>query len=127
MLAIGVDPRSKNFLQPINDGGKPRYLPQPSKKYYTLSGKASVSKDLMTSLVYDETLGIVITYFNGNFRMYDPFKFQREVWFHAEMSLGGDEPRDVNVTFITSALTKKLGILAVGGIEGRIFVYDLSA
>jgi hypothetical protein len=75
VLAIGADPGSKNFLQPINEGGKPKQLPQSQKKYYTLSGKASLSKDMMTSLVYDETLGIVITYFNGNFRMYDPFKF----------------------------------------------------
>jgi hypothetical protein len=43
------------------------------------------------------------------------------------MNLGGDEPREVNYTFVTAALTKKLGILAIGGIEGRIFIYDLSA
>ena len=80
----------------------------------------------MTSLVYDETLGIVITYFNGNFRMYDPFQFSREIWYHTEMNLNADD-RDINITFITAALTKKFGILAIGGIEGRIFVFDLSA
>jgi hypothetical protein len=49
------------------------------------------------------------------------------LWYHEEINLGGYEPREVNYTFVTAAITKKLSILVIRGIEGRIFIYDLSA
>lgn len=59
-----------------------------------MSGKSSVSKDMITSMQYEETLGLVITYFNANFRMYDPFDFNREIWYQAEMNMSGDAERE---------------------------------
>ena len=82
---------------------------------------------MITDIQYEETLGLVITYFNANFRMYDPFFFQEEIWYHAEMDMAGDAEREKNFTFVTSSLSKKFGMLAVGGIEGRVFIYDLTS
>jgi hypothetical protein len=39
--------------------------------------------------------------------MFDPFDFQKEIWYHAEMNMAGDADRDKNYTFITSTLCKK--------------------
>ena len=82
---------------------------------------------MITGILYEETLGLVLTYFNANFRMYDPFYFQEEIWYHSEMNLAGDAEREKNYTFVTSTLSKKFGMLAIGGLEGRIFIYDLTS
>ena len=59
--------------------------------------------------------------------MYDPFDFQKEIWYQAEMNMNGDAEREYNYTFVTSCLSKPMGLLAVGGNEGRIFIYDLTS
>ena len=50
-------------------------LQQSQKKNYNLSGKANISKDMMTSLSYNLRFGVVITYFNGNFRLFDSITY----------------------------------------------------
>ena len=124
--AFYSDPYNPKFLKTVNYEPKPKFIPQPPKKYYQLSGKMNVSKDMMTSLIYESSVGAIITYFNGNFKIYDPIVFQQEVWWHQEMNLNGEE-RENNITFVTSSFSKKIGFLAIGGIEGRVFLFDMDS
>jgi hypothetical protein len=50
LTAIYANPNSPNFLKVLGDSQKPKILPQSHKKYYSLSGKSSVSKDMITSI-----------------------------------------------------------------------------
>jgi len=80
----------------------------------------------MTSVVYHESMGIVVTNFYANIRMYEPIMF-KPIWSYEEMNLKDQTSRHVNITFTVSKYSKHLGYVAVGGLEGFIFVYNLNA
>ena len=51
------------------------FINQASKKSYSVTGKASISKDMMTSISYSQNSGILVTYFNGNFKLFDSINY----------------------------------------------------
>lgn len=66
------------------------YLPQLPKKTYNQTGKASISKDMITSVKFDENFGTIITYFNGNLKLVDPINFNID-WTHDERNISHDD------------------------------------
>ena len=81
---------------------------------------------MMTSISYNLRVGIVITYFNGNFRLFDSITYH-QIWYHEEMDLKEEENREINITFVCSKLSNSHGLLAIGGLEGRVFLFDASS
>ena len=43
------------------------------------------------------------------------------------MDLKESDNREFNITFVTSAISEQSGIMAIGGAEGRVFLYDPSS
>ena len=75
------------------------------KKTYDQSGKASISKDMITSVNFNQSFGTVITYYNGNLKLVDPHNFSI-VWTHDERSLNHDDEKLKKTTQI--GVIKKL-------------------
>ena len=76
--------------------------------------------------MFDENVGAIVINYNGNFRMYEPIAF-KEIWYHEEMNMKDDAQRDKIITFVTAGFSKRFGFLVIGGIEGRLIMYDLAS
>ena len=115
---IIVDPQSKRFgevlLKKI----------MPLKKTPTF-GKSTFFDDkieLISNIIFDESCGIIVTFFRGFFKLYEPINF-KQIWHHETM-----DPTKKEVQFMTivaAGFSKKFSYLAIGGVEGRIMMYDI--
>ena len=61
-------------------------LPSTEKKIIDPNGLIQSIKDSMSNLIFDPSIGIVITYFYANFKMFDPMTF-KQIWAYEEMDL----------------------------------------
>lgn len=127
-MQLYLDPKSDKFLKPVTvyDGKPYLHLDFVEKKSYHLNGKPNYSHDIISSVMFDEHAGVIVVNFNGNFRMYEPISF-KEVWYHEEMNMKDDAQRDKIITFVQTGFSKRFGFLVIGGIEGRLIMYDLAS
>jgi hypothetical protein len=86
-----------------------------------------IGRNLMSALEFDERLGLVTIFFGGNLRMLDPFNFDKVIWVHEEENGSLDPSQSKQVTFACSGYSLKMGLLAVGGVDGKIFLFDLQS
>lgn len=99
MMEIHADPSYRRFLEPF-DNISILKLPISEKRSLTLSGKVSKSVDSLRQLIFNETDGVMLIFYQGNFKIYDPFNFTKLQWHHEEMNLQQSELRHKNITFV---------------------------
>ena len=90
--------------------------------------------DLISSVIFSEAFGIIMTFFSGQFRMFEPVMF-RQTWHldtaegtdPAEKDAGGSMKDRKNsssgmggkcIPIVSSAISKALGFLVIGGVNG---------
>ena len=78
----------------------------------------------MTCMMFDNQVGIVIVFYYGNFKMFDPVMF-KQTWHHEEMNMKDPSLRSEVMTFILCRYSSQFNYLAIGGLDGKIFMYDL--
>ena len=81
MSVVIIDPQSKNFLKVL----RKRPLPSPAKYMFKLIKKSEAFMkkhhyDNVTSMAFDENQGILISFFPGYFKMFEPMNF-KQIWF----------------------------------------------
>lgn len=74
----------------------------------------------LTKIFYDKDVGLVLSTFKGMLQVYDSMEF-KIVWESTNLS------RKEKITINTFDYSSKSGLIAVGGIEGKIAVFDPSA
>ena len=78
MMQLFISPGSDKFLSTVKVGkhqGVPTAVEAMEKKGVHMNGKPNNCLDSVSSLVFSENLGIVITFYFGNFKLYDAFYF----------------------------------------------------
>lgn len=74
----------------------------------------------ITKIFYHKDVGLLVSYFNGFLQLYDSMEF-KILW---ETSNYNRKEKTTITTFDYSELT---GLIAVGGVEGKILMFDPSA
>ena len=59
----------------------------PIKRIQLVTGHQSYADDLVTVMIYEKTVGLIVVFFNANFKVIDPCDFQRVEWEHYEIDL----------------------------------------
>ena len=115
---IIVDPQSKRFGEVLLK------KVMPLKKTPTF-GKSTFFDDkieLISNIIFDETCGIIVTFVRGFFKLYEPINF-KQIWHHETVDPVHKE--DQFMTIVAAGFSKKFSYLAIGGVEGRIIMYDI--
>ena len=73
----------------------------------------------ITSIKYVRDIGLIATSFNGTLKFFDAFEFQ-EQWCSSNASRKKDEHTNITVFDISV----KLGLMAIGGAEGKLILID---
>jgi len=74
----------------------------------------------LTKIFYDKDVGLVLSTFKGMLQVYDSMEF-KIVWETTNST------RKEKITINTFDYSVKSGLIAVGGVEGKIAVFDPSA
>ena len=69
---------------------------------------------MISAVIFNETFGIIVTFYAGYFKMFEPIDF-RLSWHHEDaVSEEAGEPMSISSADISS----KLGRLVIGGVVG---------
>lgn len=77
--------------------------------------------DMVSEVIFDETFGIIVTFYAGYFKMFEPIDFKM-IWVH-EDSITQEIPSPMSIS--AAGMSKKLGRLAIGGVVGQIKAFDI--
>ena len=72
--AVNINPNAKNYLKVVESRNFPK-----DRKQRGLNEIWGDKDDFVTSLQFDENNGIIVTFFCGYFKMYEPITWT-EVW-----------------------------------------------
>ena len=81
MHIIKIDPDSKHFA----DVATTRFLTR-KKRSIVQANVQSDKNDLISNVIFSESFGIIMTFFSGQFKMFEPVKF-KQTW-HQETADG---------------------------------------
>ena len=76
--------------------------------------------NLVTGVCISENYGVIVSFFSGYFRMFEPIRF-KEMWVQDCY----EDVMNESVTITACALSEKLSYYAIGGVDGKIIMYDI--
>jgi len=129
MIQVNFDPESPAFLTPLKLGsllGVPVEITMPEKKGIHMNGRTNNSHDSVTSVIFEESYGIIVTNYLANLKLYDPLYFE-ECWSHQEMNLVDFTSRYDIICFVTSRYSPAFAYLAIGCGDGKVFLFNMSS
>jgi len=74
----------------------------------------------ITKIIYHKDVGLVISFFNGLLQIYDSMEFKM-LWET------DNSTRKEKTTITTYDYSEQTGFIAVGGVEGKLLMFDPSA
>jgi hypothetical protein len=77
--------------------------------------------DLISKVIFDENFGIIISFYAGYFKVFEPIDF-REIWHHQD-TVTEDLKNPMSIS--AAAISPQLGRLVIGGVFGQIKAYDI--
>jgi hypothetical protein len=92
------------------------------KSIYKFTLNNRVRYGPITNIIYNEDCGIMLTTFGGILMNFEALEFKM-VWEYNDNSLSFTD----KTTMTVCTYSHKLGYICIGGIEGRISMYDQSA
>lgn len=90
----------------------------PKKKY---SFEKTDKFDLVSQVIFDEKFGIIICFYAGYFKMYNPMDF-KETWHHQD-SITEEVNNPMSIS--AAAISSELGRLVIGGVGGQVKAFDI--
>lgn len=75
----------------------------------------------ITKIFYNSDVGLIVSTFKGMLQVYDSMEFKM-LWETANTA-----QRKEKITITTFDYSQKAGLIAVGGVDGRIAIFDPSA
>jgi WD40 repeat protein len=76
----------------------------------------------VTKILYHRDVGLIVSTFKGMIQVYDSMEFKLS-W----ETVNGPPERKEKLTITTFDYSTKAGLIAVGGVEGKIALFDPSA
>ena len=72
-------------------------------------------------MIFDEKFGIIICFYAGYFKMYEPINF-KETWHHQDTIT---EEMSNPMSISAAAISSELGRLVIGGVVGQVKAFDI--
>ncbi len=81
--------------------------------------QAPTTENELTQIRYVREIGLIVTALNGQFKIFDGFDF-KEVWKSSNKS----RKQIFHTSIITFDVSTKIGLMALGGAEGKLILVD---